>query len=112
MQSYMFMWCRRFQEGSNLNIEIHECFRRPKIFRSKNISQDNLLCKVSVKFNDLWEHLVSEAQQETSCELIFASFISHLLRVPQRTSRRSSLILFQGYNFGLSPRYASYDCQL
>jgi len=63
MQSYIFMWCRRFQEGSNLNIEIHEYSQRPKIFRSKNISQDNLLCKVSVKYNNLWEHLVSEVQQ-------------------------------------------------
>jgi len=109
MQSSIFMWYRRLQEGNNLNIEIHKYFRWPKIFRSKHTSQDDLPCKVSVKFDDLWEHLVSQAQQETNCELIFSSINSCLLRAPQRTSRSSSLIPFQDYSYGLSPRYAFYD---
>jgi len=82
MQSCIVMWCRIFREGSNLNIEIHKHFKRPKILRSKSASQDDLLCQANIKFDDLWDHLASEAQQETNCELIFVSIISHLLRAP------------------------------
>ena len=82
MRSYtfIFMWCRIFQEESNLNIEIHKHFKRPRVFRSKRVLQDDLLCKASIEFDDLWDHLASEAQRESDCELIFASIISHLLR--------------------------------
>ena len=80
MRFYIFMWCRIFQEGSNLRIEIHKHFKRPRILRSKHASQDDLLCQANVKFNDLWDHLASEAQRETNCELIYASTISHSLR--------------------------------
>jgi len=72
MQSSIFMSSRILHEGSNLNIEILEYFRRPKFFRPKNISRDDLPCKTHVRFDDLWEHLVSQAQQETNCELMFA----------------------------------------
>ena len=106
MQSSIFMWYRRFQEGRNLNIEIHEYFRRLNIFSSKHIDSP---CKASIKFDDLWEHLVSEAQRETNCTLIFASINSHWLRIPQRTSRSSSLIPFQDSSSGLSLRYAFDD---
>jgi len=81
MESYIFMWCRIFQEGSNLNIEIHKYFRRPRIFRSKRTLHDDSLCKASIGFDDLWNHLASEVQGETNCELIFASTISHLLGI-------------------------------
>ena len=89
--SYIFMWCRVFWEGSSLNIEIHKHFKRPTILRSK----DDILCSASIKFDDLWDHLASEAQQETNCELIFVSIISHLLRAPQQTCRWNSPTRFQ-----------------
>jgi len=79
---YIFMWCRIFHKGSDLNIEIHKYLRWPRIFRSERTSKVDPLCKVSIKFDELWEHLASEAQQETNCELIFASIISHLTSIP------------------------------
>jgi len=82
MQSCIVMWCRILQEGDNLNIEIHKHFKRPRILRSKSASKDDLLCQANIKFDDLWDHLASKAQQETNCELIFVSIISHLLRAP------------------------------
>jgi len=36
----------------------------------------------NIEFDDLWDHLGSEAQQETNCELIFVMIISHILRAP------------------------------
>ena len=36
----------------------------------------------NIEFDDLWDHLASEAQQETNCELIFVMIISHILRAP------------------------------
>jgi len=80
MVSYIFMWCRIFLEGSSLNIEIHKHFRWPNILRSKRTSQGDLPCKAGIEFDDLWDHLASEAQRESNCELIFVSIISHLLR--------------------------------
>ena len=43
MQSCIVTWCRIFREGSNLNIEIHKHFKRPKFLKSKCASQDDLL---------------------------------------------------------------------
>jgi len=80
MRSYILMWCRIFREGSSLFIEIHKHFKRPTILRSKRASQGDLLCQANIKFDDLWDHLASEAQGETSCELMFASIISQSLR--------------------------------
>ena len=72
MWSYIFMWCRIFQEGSSLNIKIHKHSKRLRFLRSKHTTQDDLLCQGDIKFDNLWDHLASEAQQETNCELIFA----------------------------------------
>ena len=80
MEPYVFMWCRIFLEGSSLNIEIRKEFKRPRVFRSKRALQGDLLCQASIEFDDLWNHLASEAHREINCELIFASIISHLLR--------------------------------
>jgi len=82
MQFHILMWCRIFQEGSSLNIEIHKHFQRLRILRFKRASQDDLLCKASIKFDDIWGHLVLETQRGTNCELMFALIISHLLRAP------------------------------
>ena len=48
--------------------------------------KDNYPCQNSIIFDDLWKHLVSEAQKETKCELIISSITLHLLRVLQPTS--------------------------
>jgi len=80
MRSYIFMWCSIFLEGSSLNIEIHKESKRPRVFRSKRALQDDLLCQANIKFDDLWNHLASEAQRESNCELSFVSIISRLLR--------------------------------
>jgi len=71
-----------FGEGSSLLIEIHKHFKRPTILRSKRTLQSDLLCQADIKFDDLWDHLASQAQQDTNCEPMFGSIISHLLRIP------------------------------
>jgi len=88
MQSYILMWCSVFEEGNDLNIEIYKKHSlRLEIRTLGRASEDELLCKASIGFDDLWRHLVSESQKEAKCELAFASIASNILRVPQRTSR-------------------------
>jgi len=87
MQSYIFIRCSIFKEGSNLNIEIYKESRRKKIMTFGSVSEGDLLCRVSIKFDDLWRHLVAESQKETKCELMFVSIASDGLRIPQQTSR-------------------------
>ena len=72
MQSYILMWCSIFEEGNDLNIEIykkHSLQLEIKTFR--HALQDEFLCKASIRFDDLWKHLVSELQKEEKCELAF-----------------------------------------
>jgi len=67
MEPYVFMWCRIFLEGSSLNIEIHKHFIRPRVFRSKQALQDDLLCQANISMespglrstarNQLWVDL-------------------------------------------------------
>ena len=88
MQSYILMGCSIFEEGNDLNIEIYKKHSlRIEIRTFGRVSQDELLCKASIRFDDLWNYLVSETQKEAKCELVFASITSNILRVPQRTSR-------------------------
>ena len=77
------MWCSILKEGSDLNIEIHEYYRREKYFGIRHGNKDNVPCRTSIKFDDLWKHLVSEEQEGTKCELIFCSIT---LDFPQRAS--------------------------
>jgi len=77
------MWCSILNEGSDLNIEIHEYYRREKYFGIRHAKKDNSLCKTSIKFDDLWKHLASEEQEGTKCELAFSSIT---LDFPQRAS--------------------------
>ena len=72
------MQCSIFEEGNDLNIEIYE---------KHSLWQDKLLCKVSIWFDDLWKHLVSESQKEAKCELVFTLIALNILRVPQQTLR-------------------------
>jgi len=64
VQSYIFMWCRILQEEGSLNIEINKHFKQLRFLRSRHISQNGLPYQVDIKFNDLWDHLASETQQE------------------------------------------------
>ena len=81
MQSYMFIGCSIFKEGSGLNIEIYQRHsRRRKILTLGHASEDKFLCKANIKFDDLWKHLASESQKTTRCELIFALIASNILR--------------------------------
>jgi len=80
---------------------------RQKIFSFGHISDDPP-CRVSIKFNDLWNHLVSQTQEGTKCTLIFVSIALGLLRINQQISKWNSLMEFQDCNSGLSPRYVIF----
>ena len=105
MQSYIFIRCSIFKEGSDLNIEIYKESQRKKIMTFGSASEGDLLCRVIIKFNDLWKHLVAESQKETKCKLIVVSIASDGLRIPQRTSRQNLLLQSQDCSSGLSLRY-------
>ena len=66
------MWSSILKEGSDLNIEMYKYSRREKYLGIRHANKDNCRCKASINFNDLWKNLVSEAQEETKCELIFS----------------------------------------
>jgi len=88
MQSYILMRCSIFEEGNDLNIGIYKKHSlRLEIRTFGRASQDELLCKASIRFNDLWKHLVSESQKEAKCELVFTLIALNILRVPQQTLR-------------------------
>jgi len=87
MQSYLYVWCSILKEGSDLNIEIYKESQQWKIITFRRAPVSDLLCGISIKFDDLWKHLVSESQMETKCELILASISSNVLRMPQPTSQ-------------------------
>ena len=69
MRSYILMWCSIFEEGSDLNIEIYKKHsRRLEIITFGRASEDELLCKASIGFDDLWKRLVSDSQKEAKCD--------------------------------------------
>jgi len=82
------MWCSIFEEGNDLNIEIYKKHSlRQEIKTLGRDSQDELLCKANIRFDNLWKQLVSELQKEAKCELAFALIASNILRVSQQSSR-------------------------
>jgi len=106
-QSHVFIRCSIFEQGTDLTIKIYKESRRRKILTLLGrASEGDLLCQVSIKFDDLWKHLVSESQKTKKCELIFASIASDMLMAPQWSSRWISMMKFQGWSFGSSLRYA------
>ena len=105
-QSHVFIQCSIFEQGTDLTIEIYKESRRRKLLTLGRASEGDLLCQVSIKFDDLWKHLVSESQKTTKCELIFVSIASDILTAPQRSSRWISMMQFQGCISGSSLRYA------
>jgi len=66
-----------------------------KIFSLGHFSKDDPVCKVSIKYEDLWDHLVSETQEGTKCRLIFASIASSLLRILEQITKWNFPMLFQ-----------------
>jgi len=86
MQSYILTRCSIFEEGNDLNIEVYKKHSlRLEIRTFGHASQDELLCKASIRFDDLWKHLVSESQKEAKCELVFTLITLNILGVPQQT---------------------------
>ena len=104
------MWCSILNEGSDLNIEIHEYSRREKYFGIRHGNKDNSPCRTSIKFDDLWKHLVSEEQEGTKCELIFCSIT---LDFSQRASANFKVELenpIQGLHIWVVAEVCYLDC--
>ena len=106
-QSWIIMWCSILKDGSDLKIEIHKTHSwQSKILSLWRTPKSDSPCKTRINFDDLWKHLISEAQKATKCESIFASISPDLLRVLQWTSRWSLIIRLKDYTSGSSQRYA------
>ena len=84
--SPIFMQCSIFKQGNDLDIEICKESRHRKIITLGHAPEGNLMCKASIKFDDLWEHLVLELQKETKCELILDTIAYDRLKISQQTS--------------------------
>jgi len=80
------MQCSIFKQGNDLDIEICKESRHRKIITLGHAPEGNLMCKASIKFDDLWEHLVLELQKETKCELILDTIAYDRLKISQQTS--------------------------
>ena len=66
------MWCSMLVEGSELNIEMHKKhFQRWKKLIREPGPKEGPMCKVNIKFDDLWKHLSSGTG--TNCKEIFTS---------------------------------------
>lgn len=111
MQSCIFMQCSIFKEENDLNIEIYKESQQRKIITLGRASEGHLLCRASIKFNDLWRHLVSESRKEIKCELIFTSVASDKLRILQRTLQWNLLMQCQDFSSTLLPRYTFHYYQ-
>ena len=57
-QSHIFIQCSIFEHESDLTIKIYKKSRRRRIVTFGRASEGDLLCQVSIKFDDLWKHLV------------------------------------------------------
>jgi len=69
-QCLTFVQCSILKQESDLDIEIHRKHPlRRKISSLGDFSKDDPLCKVNVKFAELWDYLVSETQEEIKCRL-------------------------------------------
>ena len=104
------MWCSILKEGSDLNIEMHKYYRREKYLSFIYGNKDNSPCRTSIKFDDLWKHLVSEEQEGTKCELIFCSIT---LDFPQRASANFKVELenlIQGLHIWVVAEVSYPDC--
>jgi len=100
------MRCSILKEGSDLNIEIHKKHSWQQNISFRRTPKSDSLCQASIRFDDLWKHLVSEAQKETKCERIVVSITLDLLRVLQPTLRWNLIIRSKDYVSGSSQRYA------
>jgi len=104
------MWCSILNEGSDLNIEIHEYYRREKYFGIRHSNKDSSPCRTSIKFDDLWKHLVSKEQEGTKCELVFCLIT---LDFPQCASANFKVELenpIQGLHIWVIAKVRYSDC--
>jgi len=104
------MWCSILKEGSDLNIEIHEYFRREKYLGIRHDNKDNVPCKTSIKFDDLWKHLVSEEQEGTKCELIFCSITLDFSQGASANFKVELENLIQGLHIWVVAEVCYLDC--
>ena len=68
--------------------------------------KDNYSCQASIIFDNLWKHLISEAQKKTKYKLIFSLITFHLLSMLQPTSMWNFIIQSKNCISVSSPRYA------
>ena len=106
---YIFIRCSIVKERSDLDIEIYRESQRWKIITLGRAPEGNLLCKASIKFDDLWEHLVLELQKETKCELILGTIAYDGLKIPQQTFQWDLRMQCRDFSSGSLPKYA-FDC--
>jgi len=106
---YIFIRCSIVKEGSDLDTEIHKESRRRKIITLGRAPQGDLLCKASIRFDDLWEHLILELQEEANRELILVSIAYDRLKIPQQTFQWDLQMQRWDFSSGSSPKYA-FDC--
>ena len=100
----MFMRRSIFKGGSDLNIEIHQKrSRRQKAHPFRRPSQH--LFTTTIKFDDLWKHLVLESQKASKCGFIFSSIASDMLKIPKQTSRWNLVIQCRDFSSGLMLKY-------
>jgi len=71
-QSHIFIQCSIFEHESDLTIKIYKKSQRRRIVTFGRAPEGDILCQVSIKFDDLWKYLVSESQKTRKCELILA----------------------------------------
>jgi len=102
----MFMRHSIFKGGSDLDIEIHKKRSRwQKANPFEGTSPDNVLCKATIKFDDLWKHLVLESQKGSKCGFIFTSIVSEMLKIPKQTSRWNLVMQCRDFSSGSTLKY-------
>ena len=104
------MWSSILKEGSDLNIEIHKYSQREKYLGIRHANKDNGRCKASINFDDLWKHLVSEAQKETKCELIFSSITLDFSQGASANFKVKFGIKIQGLHLWIVAEVCYLDC--
>jgi len=61
----MLMWCSMLTKGSELNVDIHKQYSQgQKIRMLRHTSKKEPMCKASIRFDDLWKHVSSGAENK------------------------------------------------
>ena len=78
------MWCSTLIQGSDLRIEVYKKHsRRRKVARLGITPRVDPMCKASIKFDDLWQHLVYADRSQ-----MWAKFCVHHSQFTQSTSAK------------------------